>query len=134
MSQNKPDDFSKGYSADKPALSSVSRRDILKFCTVISGSMGLPLGVADLIAKTVENPRRPPVIWLHFHECTGCTESLLRATHPTIEHLVLDLISLDYSETVMTAAYRSVKKEQNAECRRRCSFYKPLTAGISVRT
>jgi len=66
--------------------------------------MGLPLGVADLVAQTIANPKRPPVIWLHFQECTGCTESLLRATHPTVESLVLDLISVDYSETLMAAA------------------------------
>jgi hydrogenase small subunit len=47
---------------------------------------------------------RPSVIWLHFQECTGCTESLLRATHPTVEGLILDLISLDYSETLLAAA------------------------------
>ncbi len=82
----------------------VSRRDFLKFCTAITATMGLPLGMADLIAKTIEDPKRPPVIWLHFQECTGCTESLLRATHPTVEHLVLDLISVDYSETLMAAA------------------------------
>jgi hydrogenase small subunit len=82
----------------------VSRRDFLKFCTVMAASMGLPFSAADLIAETIKNPKRPPVIWLHFQECTGCTESLLRATHPTVENLVLDLISLDYSETLMAAA------------------------------
>ena len=87
-----------------PALKTVSRRDFLKFCTVTAATLGLPLNMAELIAKTIENPKRPPVIWLHFQECTGCTESLLRATHPTVEHLVLDLISVDYSETLMAAA------------------------------
>jgi hydrogenase small subunit len=48
--------------------------------------------------------RRPSVIWLHFQECTGCTESLLRAEHPTLEKLILDVISLDYHETLMAAA------------------------------
>ena len=82
----------------------VSRREFLKFCTVMAATMGLPFSAANLIAKTIKNPKRPPVIWLHFQECTGCTESLLRATHPTVENLVLDLISLDYSETLMAAA------------------------------
>ncbi len=86
------------------ALKSVSRRDFLKFCTITAATLGLPLNMAGLIARTIENPKRPPVIWLHFQECTGCTESLLRATHPTLESLVLDLISVDYSETLMAAA------------------------------
>jgi hydrogenase small subunit len=88
----------------------VSRRDFLKFCTAMAATMGLPLSMADLIAGTVANAKRPPVIWLHFQECTGCTESLLRATHPTVEHLVLDLISLDYSETLSAAAGHQVEQ------------------------
>jgi hydrogenase small subunit len=88
----------------------VSRRDFLKFCTAMAATMGLPLSMADVIAGTVANAKRPPVIWLHFQECTGCTESLLRATHPTVEHLVLDLISLDYSETLNAAAGHQVEE------------------------
>jgi hydrogenase small subunit len=88
----------------------VSRRDFLKFCTVMAASMGLPLGMASAIAQTVAANKRPTVIWLHFQECTGCTESLLRATHPTVESLVLDLISLDYSETLNVAAGHQVEE------------------------
>jgi hydrogenase small subunit len=44
------------------------------------------------------------VIWLHFQECTGCTESLLRTSHPDIAKLILDLVSLDYHETLMAAS------------------------------
>ena len=29
----------------------------------------------------MEPARRPPVIGLHFHEGTGCAESMLRAEH-----------------------------------------------------
>jgi hydrogenase small subunit len=87
----------------------VSRRDFLKFCTAMTATLGLPIGMADVIAAAVSSSKRPPVIWLHFQECTGCTESLLRATHPTVEHLVLDLISLDYSETLSVAAGHQVE-------------------------
>jgi hydrogenase small subunit len=79
----------------------VSRRDFMKFCSIMAASMGLP-GAGAQIAEAVTNPRRPPVIWLSAQECTGCTESLLRATHPNLEHLILDLISLDYHETLST--------------------------------
>jgi len=99
-SMNKWDDLR--TSGQKPT--DVSRRDFLKFCTVMAASMGLPFSAANLIAETIKNPKRPAVIWLHFQECTGCTETLLRATHPTVDNLILDLISLDYSETLMAAA------------------------------
>jgi len=99
-----------GHKLSQPEIRGVSRRDFLKFCTAVAATMGLPLGMAEVIAKTVENVSRPPVIWLHFQECTGCTETLLRATHPTVEHLILDLISLDYSETLSVAAGHQVEE------------------------
>jgi hydrogenase small subunit len=80
------------------------RRDFLKFCSTLAVTMGLPTGAEAAIAKAVESAKRPSVIWLHFQECTGCSESLLRAEHPTLEKLILDVISLDYHETLMVAA------------------------------
>jgi hydrogenase small subunit len=44
------------------------------------------------------------VIWLHFQDCTGCTETLLRTSAPDVAHLILDVISLDYHETLMAAS------------------------------
>jgi hydrogenase small subunit len=82
----------------------MSRRDFMKFCTVMASTMGLSAGADAAIAQAVESAKRPSVIWLHFQECTGCTESLLRANHPTIERLILDIISLDYHETLFAAA------------------------------
>ena len=81
-----------------------SRRDFLKFCTVMAASMGLPLSAGEKIASAVESPSRPPVIWISGQGCTGCTESLLRTTHPTLENLILDMISLDYNETLNAGA------------------------------
>ncbi len=83
-------------------LTDVSRRDFLKFCSAMAACMGLPLGMGSRIAEAATSPKRPPVIWLSFQECTGCTESLLRTHHPTLEHLILDLISLEYHETLST--------------------------------
>lgn len=83
----------------------VSRRSFIKFALGITAAMGLPFAMSrDVLAAIEATQKRPAVIWLHFQECTGCTESLLRATHPTVEALVLDLISLDYSETLLAAA------------------------------
>jgi hydrogenase small subunit len=81
-------------------LHGVSRRDFMKFCTAMAASMGLPLSVAPDIANAITSPLRAPVIWLSAQECTGCVETLLRAGHPNLAHLILDLISLDYSETL----------------------------------
>jgi len=82
----------------------VSRREFLQLCSAMAATMGLPSGAEAAMAEAVATKKRPSVIWLHFQECTGCTESMLRAEHPTLEKLILDVISLDYHETLFAAA------------------------------
>jgi hydrogenase small subunit/[NiFe] hydrogenase small subunit len=71
---------------------------------VSAAALGLSESMVPRLVAAATSPQRPPVIWLHFQEGTGCTESLLRASHPDIGKLILELISLDYHETVMAAA------------------------------
>ena len=69
-----------------------------------AAAIGLgPLAAEDFV-KAAERGAKPSVIWLQFQECTGCTESLLRTSHPGVDELILDLISLDYHETLFAAA------------------------------
>lgn len=89
---------------------SMTRREFLQFCAVLATTLGLPQGADAAIAEAVAAKKRPSVIWLHFQECTGCTESLLRAEHPTLEKLILDVISLDYHETLFAAAGHQVEE------------------------
>jgi hydrogenase small subunit len=44
------------------------------------------------------------VLWYPFQECTGCFEAVTRSATPTVEHMIFDMISLDYQETIMAAA------------------------------
>src|SRR5512136_3377351 len=82
----------------------VSRPAFLKVCTAAAAAVGLPASAAEKMAEKVASGKKPPVIWLHFQECTGCTESLLRTSHPGVAELILDLVSLDYHETLFAAA------------------------------
>ncbi len=88
----------------------VSRRDFLKFCGGITALLGLPPVFAGRIAKALENripftkERRPSVLWLNLQSCTGCTESFTRADHPSVAEAVLNLISLDFNETLQAAS------------------------------
>lgn len=87
----------------------MSRRDFLKVCSkvVIAAPIGLALthnATAAQVAKLVRKSRRPSVIWLHFQDCTRCTETLLRTSSPDVAHLILEVISLDYHETLMAAS------------------------------
>ncbi len=90
----------------------INRRDFLKFCTGVAATLGLSGNAGLAIAEAVTNKQRPPVIWLSGQECTGCTESLLRSYHPTVEQLVLELISLEYSETLSAAAGHQVEENR----------------------
>jgi hydrogenase small subunit len=89
---------------EQAGLPGVKRREFLKFCTGVAATLGLPSAFGVRIAEAATAPARPPVIWLHGQECTGCTESLLRSYHPTLESLILDTISLDYHETLSVGA------------------------------
>src|SRR5690349_10156100 len=82
----------------------LSRRDFLQLCTVATAWMGLPAAWVSQVVNAASTNPRPSTIWLHFQECTGCSESLLRSSHPTVAALILDLISLDYHETLMAGS------------------------------
>ena len=88
----------------------LSRRDFLKTCLAATAMMGLPVAMVGQVVAAAESKRRIPAIWLHFQECTGCSESLLRASHPTVASLILDTISLDYHETLMAGAGYQAEK------------------------
>jgi hydrogenase small subunit len=79
----------------------LSRRSFVQLFALAAAAVGLP---ASAVAAMQKAKRRPSVIWLHFQECTGCTESLLRASHPELSEVILETISLDYHETLFAAA------------------------------
>ncbi|HYN77475.1 MAG TPA: twin-arginine translocation signal domain-containing protein, partial [Lamprocystis sp. (in: g-proteobacteria)] len=73
------------FLADQLEVRGISRRGFVKFALGITAAMGLPFAMTSRVVAALDRPAaRPSVIWLHFQECTGCTESLLRATHPTV--------------------------------------------------
>jgi hydrogenase small subunit len=82
----------------------ITRREFLKFCTVVAGTLALPHAFGTKIAQALQASKRTPVIWLEFQDCAGCTESFLRASRPTVAEIVLDILSVDYHETIMAAS------------------------------
>jgi hydrogenase small subunit len=89
---------------DSLQASGVSRRAFLKFCAALTSLMALPPGMAPAVAEALATAKRPSVIWLSFQECTGCAESLTRTSAPTLENLILDLVSLDYIHALQAAS------------------------------
>jgi len=88
----------------------VSRREFLEACTWMAALLGLPASAAEQIAKTLETKPRMPVLWFHFQECTCCSESFVRSSHPLVTDLILDQISLDYTETLQAAAGKQAEE------------------------
>lgn len=89
----------------KLAQRGVSRRDFMRYCTFLTATMGLSSSFVPKVAEVFAAPKtRPPVIWLHFGECTGCSEAVLRSQYPYVDVLVLETLSLEYHETIMAAA------------------------------
>ncbi len=89
----------------------VSRRDFMKFCSALAVSAGLTTSGAVKIADAIEKAsgkKRAPVVWLHFAECTGCSEAFLRT--PNVGKIVLETISVEYHETIMAAAGHQAEK------------------------
>ncbi len=91
-------------------LRRLTRRDFIRVCTMAAGAVGLPAWAAGRMADEVASGRRPSIVWLHFQECTGCSESLLRTSAPDVAELILSLVSLDYHETLMAASGAQAEK------------------------
>lgn len=88
----------------------VSRREFLRFCTVTAAALGLPASQVGRVVEALETKPRLPVIWLHGLECTCCSESFIRSSHPIAADVVLNMISLDYDDTLQAAAGHQVEE------------------------
>jgi hydrogenase small subunit len=97
------EELGKGLSAIL-AQRGISRREFLKFCAVMAGTLALPPSEVPRVEAALASARRMPVVWLEFQDCAGCTESFLRASRPSVAEMVLDVLSVDYHETIMAAS------------------------------
>lgn len=88
----------------------VSRRQFLGFCATMAATLALPDRYIGRIAEALEKVRRPSLVWLEFQDCAGNTESFLRASKPTVAEIVLDVLSVNYHETIMAPAGKAAEK------------------------
>ena len=70
-----------------------SRREFLQFCTMAAAAAGLANSAAGQVASAFEKKEKPAVVWMHFQECTCCSESFIRASHPIVADALLDVLS-----------------------------------------
>ena len=93
----------------------VTRRSFMKLCGAIAVAAGLSELAAPRVAQALEGSvigatkgNLYPVIWIEGASCTGCTESFAQVESPDPASVVLELISLNYSETLSAAAGHSM--------------------------
>jgi hydrogenase small subunit len=98
---------------DLLAVRGVSRRDFLKYCSYVAAMLGLSEAAAPQIAAAVEagaKGKLKPALWLNGGSCTGCTESMAQVDSPDVATVVLELLSVNYFETIMAAAGEYAEK------------------------
>ena len=89
----------------------VDRRDFMKWASAVTGMLMLPASFTPLVAEVTLLMNRAPVIWLELQDCAGNSEALLRADGPKIDEIVLDIISLEFHETLMAASGHDAEKQ-----------------------
>ncbi len=98
----------------------ISRRQFLKFCGLMTATLALPSAYLGRVAQALTGAPRPRIIWLEFQDCTGDSESFLRAARYAgdpnsldIDTLLLDTLSVDYHETLMAPSGIMSEKSLN---------------------
>lgn len=90
---------------DKLAGKGIKRRDFMKLCATAAAAFSLPAGFRrDIAYATEQAMKKPPVIWLEGQDCAGCSESLFASLNPSVEEIVLSMISLRYHELIMAGS------------------------------
>ena len=67
-----------------------SRRDFLQFCGWIAAAAGIESTMLPKVVEALDKKPRLPVVWFHFQECTCCSESFIRSSHPIVSDIILD--------------------------------------------
>ncbi len=106
-----------------------SRREFLQFCSAAAVMAGLDKSSVGQVVSAFETQSKPAVVWMHFQECTCCSESFLRASHPTVVDVLFDTLSLNYTETLMAASGFQAEKSLNDTIREHAGKYIVLIEG-----
>ena len=89
----------------------MERRDFMKWVSAATAMLMLPPMFTPLVAEAAELMNRLPVVWLELQDCAGNSEALLRSDGPKIDEIVLDIISLEFHETLMAPSGHQAEKQ-----------------------
>jgi quinone-reactive Ni/Fe-hydrogenase small subunit len=80
------------------------RRDFMKWVSATTAMLMLPSFFEPLVAEAAEVMNRVPVIWIELQDCAGNSEAFIRSDGPKVDEIILELISLEFQETLMAAS------------------------------
>jgi len=99
-------DFSKSIEEE-----GVNRRDFMKWASATTAMLMLPASFTPLVAEAAVLMNRVPVVWIELQDCAGNSEALLRSDGPQIDEIILDIISLEFHETLMAPSGHQAEKQ-----------------------
>jgi quinone-reactive Ni/Fe-hydrogenase small subunit len=79
-------------------------REYNKWISMITASLHLHPMYESVVNQGIKTLNKVPIIWLELSDCTGNSESFIKTANPTVENLILNYISLDYHELLMSAS------------------------------
>lgn len=82
----------------------MTRRSFLGFSAAMAAALALPPTFAPQLARAVEGAKRLPVIWVRGQSCGGDTEALLRSGEPTAVSLFLDVLAIEYQDSLLAVS------------------------------
>src|SRR5512140_2116919 len=88
----------------------ISRRQLVKFCSGVLATLAMPERYLAQTVQAVSKATKPVLVWVQFQDCAGCSESMLRSSHPDVADVVLDLLSWEYHEVIMAGSGESANR------------------------
>lgn len=83
----------------------LTRREFLKYLTVIAGMLGISETLVPQIIEALEKTvPKIPIIWMQGQNCTGCSVSLINSRKPTPAEIILDTLSIRFHPSIMASA------------------------------
>lgn len=97
-----PDKILDTSDLQKAVKSYEMNKEYNKWISMVTANLRLHPEYEKEVEKGVEALTKIPIIWLELSDCTGNSEAFIKTANPTIDELVLNYVSLDYHELLMT--------------------------------
>jgi quinone-reactive Ni/Fe-hydrogenase small subunit len=82
----------------------ISQKELNNWISMVTATMQLHPEFEGLVKKGISTLNKVPILWLELADCSGNSEAFIKSSHPGIEDLIFDYISLDYHELLMSAS------------------------------